>query len=63
MLDFDEQPQHIILEKCWAKTILLSQNSQLFSLFSSSNFNMQGHILSTAADPPLTEVPWPMFAE
>jgi hypothetical protein len=38
-----------VQQKCLAKTILLSQTS-VFGLFSSSNFRLQGHILSTTGD-------------
>jgi hypothetical protein len=38
------QPQQTV-QKCWVKTILLSQIGTCD--FSSSNFNSQGHILST----------------
>jgi hypothetical protein len=35
------QPQHLV-EKCWAKTILLSKTG-MFGL-SAPNFNLQGHM-------------------
>jgi hypothetical protein len=46
---FDES-QHS-LQICMSKTIFMNQTRMFFD-FSSSNFNLQGHILSTLGDSP-----------
>jgi hypothetical protein len=59
------QPQQIV-QKCWAKTILLSRTGMLQPF--SSNSNLQGHILSTmgvalSRVPHQAQIFWNLYVE